>query len=95
MVKTADYSAVDVKCPFYMSNNEIKDSIKCEGVFSLSATHIFGNNRLKQEHKEKYCNTFDYKFCQHYIRVISTYKPNPKEMPGTFSEYALLKYRQK
>lgn len=92
MVNLSNYGDQDVKCPFYKKDEP--KIIECEGIFSICSNHHFKSNKLKQEHKEKYCNEYNYKNCPHYILVLAEYKPYPKEMPRTFAEDTLLKYRQ-
>lgn len=57
------YGAEKTKCPFY--KDETKNSIKCEGLFSVTTNQNFENSTLKKTHKKYFCN-FDYKSCKHF-----------------------------
>ena len=66
-----DYGSADIKCPFYKS--ETRNAIKCEGVFSETCTFNFVNSIKKCEHKEKYCNHFNYPKCPHAKKIKDKY----------------------
>lgn len=93
MIIIAEYGSQDVVCPFYHS--ETNRALSCEGVINKICMQHFVSNRQKQEHKDKYCNTFNYKNCLYAKGLLDMYKPRAKETAGTFAEDTLLKYRQK
>ena len=51
-----NYASVDVKCPFYV--NEDHTVIICQGVLAGSSAqkHVFKNKKLKESHKQSFCN---------------------------------------
>ena len=64
------YGAENTKCPFY--EDETKNSIKCEGVFSKTTEQNFENSTIKKEHKKKYCDN-NYSECKHFKNVNEKY----------------------
>ena len=87
-----DYGAEKTKCPFY--KEETRNSISCEGIFGCSCVHTFATATEKKNHKEKFCDVFNFKKCILYQSINSTYKKRPKEIQGAFAEDTLLEYRQ-
>lgn len=69
---SVNYGSEKVKCPFYLE--ETKNAIKCEDFIAMSCNRIFENAVCKQKHKEKYCNTYRYKSCPHFLKVFEKYK---------------------
>lgn len=65
------YGAESVKCPFY--SEETKDTIKCEGDFSVFNIHIFESGKSKLKHKTQFCDKFNYKKCSYYKTVMLKY----------------------
>lgn len=92
MITISNYGSQDVKCPFYI--REENTDLICEGAINKYCIHHFKSNRQKQEHKEKFCNTFDYKNCIYFKGIFSLYKPYKFEMPGTFPGHILERYKQ-
>ncbi len=64
------YGSANVKCPFY--DEETRNKIKCEGVFSKTCDQNFETSIKKKKHKEKYCNK-DFYSCPHYKQVRPKY----------------------
>ena len=64
------YGSESVGCPFY--NNETKNTVKCEGAFSVFTVFVFGSALQKKKHKQKYCN-WDYIHCPNYQKVNEKY----------------------
>lgn len=57
----ATYGNESIICPFF--KDMAKNEIKCEGIISCSAVNTWENSKSKEEHRERYCNTFQYSEC--------------------------------
>ena len=69
---STDYASVNVKCPFYLSEEEKK--IHCEGLEKGSRTALeFRGKQLKENVKGKYCNG-DYEKCKLYTIINQKYE---------------------
>ncbi len=67
-----DYESVDVKCPFYITEDRKK--IFCEGLEKGSRTALeFRGSKFKENVKEKYCNG-DYEKCKLYNLINQKYE---------------------
>lgn len=64
------YGSEQVKCMFY--KEESKNTIRCEGEFSITCTFNFTTSTEKKKHKRKYCNK-GYSECPHFKRVKNKY----------------------
>ena len=65
-----EYGAELVKCPFY--KDESKNSIRCEGIISITCSSNFGSTKEKKKHREKHCCD-KYKDCDIYKLVDMKY----------------------
>jgi len=67
-----DYASVNVKCPFYLSEEEKK--IHCEGLEKGSRIALeFRGKQYKENVKEKYCNG-DFEKCKLYKPINDKYE---------------------
>lgn len=64
------YGSEEVLCPFY--DEETRNTLKCEGVFSKTCNQNFLTSVQKKNHKAKYCNK-DYFSCPHFKQVNNKY----------------------
>ena len=67
----ADYGSQEVKCPFYIKENE--NQIYCEGIITKKCIQHFINAKKKRQHKSKCCNS-DYRQCRHFKTVEQMYE---------------------
>ena len=65
-----EYGAELVQCPFY--KNESKNSIRCEGVISITCSNNFNTSTEKKKHLEKHCCD-KYEDCEIYKVVCKKY----------------------
>lgn len=65
------YGSQKTKCPFY--KDETKNSIRCEGDFSITVNQNFENSTQKKEYKKQCCDE-DFSKCRHYKDVKSNHK---------------------
>lgn len=69
---STDYASVDVKCPFYITEEGKK--IRCEGLERGCCTVLeFRGKKFKDEVKEKFC-TGDYEKCKLYALINKKYE---------------------
>lgn len=47
------YGDVDIKCPFYIE--QTKNTIKCEGIVSVTCSNNFSTTKAKREHQSIAC----------------------------------------
>lgn len=67
-----DYSSVNVKCPFYLA--EENNKIICEGMEKGSRTALeFRGRQFKESVKERYCNS-NFEQCKLYHVIDDKYK---------------------
>lgn len=85
-----NYGTADVKCPFYTSETRI--TLKCEGMFSCNCDFEFKTVEQKCQHKEKYCNTYNFNSCPHYRSLMEKYNLDPDELTGPWIERLLYDY---
>ncbi len=68
---STSYGSALTKCPYY--DEESKNNIKCEGTISKTCTHNFKSSAQKRKHKNKFCDTFDFKNCPHFKQIQKKY----------------------
>ena len=69
---STDYASVNVKCPFYITEEEKK--ILCEGLEKGSRIALeFRGKQYKEKVKEKYCNG-DFEKCKVYKPTNDKYE---------------------
>jgi len=67
------FKSVDVKCPFYVC--EDYTVITCAGALegSDAQKHTFKNKKLKEKHKQAFCNNIN---CYEYCRIFEMINEN-------------------
>lgn len=69
---STDYGSVNVKCPFYLS--EESNKIFCEGLEKGSRTALeFRGKQFKENVKDRYCSG-DFEKCKLYYVIDSKYQ---------------------
>lgn len=69
---STDYASVNVKCPFYIS--EDSKAIHCEGLEKGSRIAVeFRGKQYRENVKEKYCNG-DFEKCKLYKTINQKYE---------------------
>lgn len=65
-----EYSAENVLCPFY--EGETRNSIKCEGIISVTCSNNFSTIKTKKKHYELKCCD-NYRRCEVYRALEQKY----------------------
>lgn len=66
------YESSEAKCPFY--NHESSCNIYCEGLGEKSSIILcLASKQRKEQHRNQYCGTFDYKSCPLYGAINKKY----------------------
>lgn len=66
------YESTEAKCPFY--NHETSRCIYCEGLGEKSSIILcLASKEKKEQYRERYCGTFDYKSCPLYEAINKKY----------------------